>query len=349
MILTGPLRKILVVNLGGMGDLLLSSAAVRSLHNAYPEAKISLLVSSKAAEIARRLGCVDKVFVFYPQSLLWIFLRGIFLLLDLRRECFDLAVNMRTIASSLSALKARLLLGLINAKVTAGRNTRGRAGFLDISINESEYGDMYERDYDLALIEALGVNSVDKKIEFSATAEEENSLTRKLKEKGFKEGDILVGVHPGGEQSRRWPVKNYQELLSSLASIQGIRFVITGNTKETELGASLAEKLPGKTIDLCGALSLGELTALIKKCALYICNDTGSMHLAASQGAQLLVIFGGGSLIRFDPRTLSSLSCVLRKPVSCSPCNRAFCLSKKCLEAVTVQEAATEARRILKL
>ncbi|MFA5004885.1 MAG: glycosyltransferase family 9 protein [Candidatus Omnitrophota bacterium] len=349
MILTSPLRKILVVNLGGMGDLLLSSASIRSLHNAYPEAKISLLVSSKAVEIARRLGFIDKVFVFYPQSLLWIALRGILLLWGLRRECFDLAVNMRTIASSLSALKARLLLGLINAKVTAGRNTQGRAGFLDISINESEYGDMYERDYDLALIEALGIKAVDKRLEFSVTAKEAATLAAILKEKGLKEGEILVGVHPGGEQSRRWPIKNYQELLGSLSSVQGVRFVITGTTKEAAQAVFLAAKFRQKAIDLCGALSLGELAALMKRSALYICNDTGSMHLAAAVGAPILVIFGGGSLIRFDPCQLNSLSCVLYKPVSCSPCNKAFCFSKKCLKEVTVQEAALQARRILKV
>ncbi len=348
MPITAKLRKILVINLGGMGDLLLSSPALKSLRSAYPEAELSFLVSSKAAEAARRLKLAYRVFIFYPQSFWWIIFRGIFLLWSLRKEGFDLAVNMRTIASSLSALKMRLLLDLINAKITAGRDTLGRAGFLDIKISESEYGDKYERDYDLALIEALGVKAGDNRVEFSVTAFEQDKVASMLNQGGFKKDEVLVGIHPGGQQSRRWPLKYYQGLLRSLSSLPGIKFVITGNAKEAGLGAYLAASFPANTINLSGALSLGELAALIKRCALYICNDTGSLHLAATQNVPILCVFGGGSLTRFDPRKLCAFSCVLRKPVNCAPCNRTFCLSKKCLRLITVEEAAIQARRILK-
>jgi hypothetical protein len=106
---------------------------------------------------------------------------GISLLWHLRKEGFDLAVNMRTLGS-LKRLKARLLLCLVNARVTAA-GTLGPGGIPDINIDESEYGDMYERDL-IYVVEALGAKVGDKTVEFNVTAEEStkpvNCLPRRI-------------------------------------------------------------------------------------------------------------------------------------------------------------------------
>ena len=106
-------NKILIINLGGIGDILLSFPALRALRNLYPASKISILVSSKAYEIVESLPYVDDIFTFdiefggiIPFNRI---LRNLNILFTLRKINFDLAINMRTMVSRLSAKKVKLM------------------------------------------------------------------------------------------------------------------------------------------------------------------------------------------------------------------------------------------------
>ena len=84
MALKDNLRKILVINLGGIGDLLLSTPALRALKNTYPAAHLSVLVSPRAGELAKRLPFIDMVYMFHAS---WNTLSA------LRKERFDLVIT----------------------------------------------------------------------------------------------------------------------------------------------------------------------------------------------------------------------------------------------------------------
>lgn len=347
MMINCLIKKILVVNFGGMGDFLLSYPSLIALQKRYPQSKINLLVSKKALEAAQRLSFVDKVFVLYPQSWWRLVFFGPRTFLVLRRERFDLAINMRSVVSRFSALKMRLLFRWINPKTTAGRNTENRAGFFDLKIFEDDYGQVYERDYDLKLVEMLDACPQDKAIDFTITDLEVENVRQLLKEARIQEDDLLIGIHPGGALPRRWPLVNYRIFLESLCADKRLKFVITGNQEETRLAEELAQGLNDRVLNLAGKLNLGELAALIQRCQLYVTNDTGSMHLAAVLQRPLLVIFGGAALKHFDPRIINPQSRVLYKKISCAPCNFKFCHSKKCLKLIVPEEVIQAAKEIL--
>jgi heptosyltransferase-2 len=342
-----PVNKILVINLGGMGDFLLSYPALAALQRAYPQSKITLLVSGKALEAAQRLSFVDKIFVLHMQSLWQRILSNLSYLLVLRKEGFDLAINMRSVASRLSAIKIRLIFDIINPKISVGRNTEGRARFFDIKIPEDDYGQVYERDYNLKLVDMLGASQEDKTINFTITDSEAQRVKQLLKNTGIKESDILIGIHPGGAHLRRWPLDNYRMFLRSLCIDQRLKFVVTGNKGELKLATQLAQGLSSRVLNLAGKFNLGELAAVIQRCNLYVTNDTGSMHLAAVLRAPLLVVFGGAALKHFDPCILNPQSRVLYKKTVCSPCNRKICYSKKCLKLIIPEEVIQAAKEIL--
>ena len=342
-----PINKILVVNLGGMGDFLLSYPALTALQRRYPQSKITLLVSRKAFEAAQRLSFVDKFFVLHIRSLWQTFLFGFGHLLVLRKTGFDLAINMRSVASGISAIKMRLFFGMINPKISVGRNTEERARFFGIKIPEDDYGQIYQRDYDLKLVEMLGASQQDKAINFMITDAEAQRTKQLLTAAGIYENDILIGIHPGGAYSRRWPINNYRIFLQALYMDKRLRFVVTGNKEELKLAMQLTQGLGSRVLNLAGKLNLGELAALIQRCNLYVTNDTGSMHLAAVLRVSLLVVFGGAALEHFDPRILNPQSRVLYKKTPCSPCNRKICFSKKCLKLIIPEEVIQAAKEIL--
>ncbi len=341
------INKILIVNLGGMGDFLLSLPALTAIKNRYPQSHITVLISDKALGLAKRMDFIDRIVILCPRSLWRMIFKGLGEVFFLRKEKFDLAVNMRSISSSLSALKIKALFAIINPKLSAGRNTQGRAAFFDIKIPEEDHGSIPERDYDLKLAEALGAGITDREVRFAVTGLDTKRVNELLKRAKIKDNDILIGLHPGGEYLRRWPLKNYRLLLRSLSLDQRLIFLVTGNLRERRLASRLIDGFGKIALNFAGELNLGELAALMRRCSLYITNDTGNMHLAAALKVPFLAVFGGAALKRFDPRILNPNGCLLYKKVACAPCIRKSCYSKICLKLITPEEVAKKVREIL--
>lgn len=344
-------KNILIINLGGMGDLLLSTPALRALRELYPDSFISALVTQAGYEIAKGLSYLNDVRIFYMDSGGKISFtkipENLRTLLLLRKRRFDLAVNMRTLVSKTGAFKIKLLLNMINPRIMAGRNTGGRGSFFDIKIAEAYTGEKYEMDYDIETVEALGAKVSDRKIDFEVGEEAANKVKQMLEEHRIYPGGVLLGIHLGGRPSRRWPVENFSELIKNVSAKIRCRFVITGEYRDSGLRDKLTKMAGIETINMTGRLNIKELGALIKICSVYISNDTGPMHMAAVLKTPLVAIFGPGCFVRFDPRNISDKTFILYKKADCAPCDRITCCSMKCLKSISPQEVAEAAFSLL--
>jgi heptosyltransferase-2 len=341
------LKKILVINLGGVGDFLLSTPALRALRKKFPEAVLALLVTKRIDELAKDISCINEVFAFHvgyggmmPAGKLFI---NLITLLKLRLRHFDMAVNMRTLETDKGAENIRRLLGVIRPKKTAGRNTDGRGSFFDISIPETLRGQKHEMEHDLDMAKALGAQRDDETIDLPVDEASHHKVRRLLESEGIDSNTILVGIHPGGMPSRRWPLENFARAIEEIRAKISCRFVITGSGSEAELANRLKAVDPALVADLCGRLTLKELGALISRCHLYISNDTGPMHMAASLKVPLVAIFGPGKMAYFDPRYISEKAVVLFKGAECAPCEKVACDDLKCLKAVMPDEVVRAA------
>jgi len=344
-------QKILIINLAGIGDFLLCTPALRALRQAHPDAKITLLVSGRIEELAKRTVPVDDVLCFdlnyggiIPKKKVWDNLRIIW---GLRKERFDLALNMRTLVSDKSAKKIQFLLKLIAPAKTCGRDTEGRGHFFDIKVAETDVGQKFEMEYDLEMVEALGAKVADRKVELNIDEETRGFIEQMFQGQEVPEFRRLIGIHPGGMPSRRWDVNRFAEVINMLTEDEDTLFVITGGPAEVSLAKKLRERARAKIMDLSGQLSVFETAAVIDKCQLFISNDTGPMHMAAALGTPLVAIFGPGDLTRFDPRNISSKAVVLHEPVDCAPCNLVTCDRMTCLEKITPADVTNAARQLL--
>lgn len=344
-------KKILIINLGGIGDILLSTPALKALRRHYVDSRISMLVVPRSYELVKDLTFVDEVFIMPSRFSLKSFCLEIFsdlkLLVILRKKHFDLAINMRTLVSKKSAIKIKFLLDIINPKIKAGRNTDGYGRFLDIGIPETSLGQKYESEYDIDTVRALGAEVIDKTIDFEISQESIKKVEALLNEAGIRENDTLIGIHPGGTPSHRWPIENYAKVINEIYEKTSAKFVITGGKEDFGLAKKLILGKNARVLDLTGQLAIQELGALIKKCRLFISNDTGPMHIAAILKTPLVAIFGAGYLTRFDPRSISDKAVVLYKETDCAPCDRLDCDSIKCLKAITPGEVRQAAQALL--
>jgi ADP-heptose:LPS heptosyltransferase len=338
-------QKILIINLGGIGDVLLSTPALRALKGRFPEAGISMLVVSRAYEVLSGLPYIAEINVLHLKAACWF--RDLMTLAALRKKHFDLAVNMRTLVSASSAKKIKLMLDMINPKLKAGRDTEGRGHFFNIRVPESDLGDQYEMEYDLETVRALGAEVSDKGVDFNIAASDFETVDAILAGRGVAKGDTLIGVHPGGKLSHRWPLKNFSKVINAINQHCSCKFAVTGDKDETVLARKLTKMSDAGAINLAGELNLKELGAFIKRCTLFISNDTGSMHIAAILGAPLVAIFGPGYITRYDPRNISRKAAVLYNKAACAPCNKVRCRHLKCMTGILPESVITAAMELL--
>ena len=117
-------KAILVINLGGIGDILLATPALRALRGLYPKAFIALLTIPRSVAIAEDLPYIDKIF-----NIQLSLKEDLRLFVSLRKMGFDMLINMRTLASWPGALKMATLFSLVGARYRVGRDTERRGFF----------------------------------------------------------------------------------------------------------------------------------------------------------------------------------------------------------------------------
>ncbi len=336
------MKHVLIINLGGIGDLLLSTPALKALRNLYPEAEISVLVPAGAYEIVKSLSYIDRVFTFnleygriIPFSKI---LRNLKILSILRKKHFNIAINMRTLVSNRSAKKMKILLDIIRPGMKVGRDTEGRGYFFNIKIPETDIGIKSEIEYDIETVKALGADIIDRTIDFEIDQESVENVDKLLEREYISKEAILIGVHPGGRPSRRWPIENFVKLAEDVHKRIPCKLVATGGKSEISLIKELAKASRAEIINLAGMLRIKELGALIKRCNLFISNDTCPMHISAILGTPLVAIFGPGDIAHYDPRNISERVVVLYEKVDCAPCAKMKCRTMKCLKKIHPEE-----------
>lgn len=336
-------KKILVINLGGLGDVLLSMPSLRLLRRSYGQAEIALLTIPRSAGLFKGFNHLDDIIIFE---------RGFFaklsLFLKLRKMNFDLAINMRPLSSLMSSFKMAVLFFIINPKYRIGRDTEKRGFFLDIKVPERFKATMHDLDYYFYMFAALGLDSDDRNIELVVDSKDREYIDKFLSGYNIGQGDTLIGMNPGATwQSRRWPLENFAQLISLLLKETNSKIIITAAKADENIVKSLKRLSQERIIDASDKTSPGQLVALIKRCNVFISNDAGPMHLAAALRTPLVALFGPGDIIRYDPRRLWDRAIVFYKKADCAPCINASCSSLKCLKDISVQEVKDAIMKLL--
>jgi heptosyltransferase II len=339
-------QKILVINLGGIGDVLVSTPALKALKQTFPRASITMLVSPIAAGLARDFPYVDRVQEFYFDT--GRALQNVCTLLVLWARHFDIAFNMRSIVSERGARRIQRMLSIIKPRSSAGRNTDGRGAFFSLSIPETLQGEKHEMEYDLDLVQAAGAEVSDRTVDLFRDGPSIHKIGVLLAQQGFEPGTALIGIHPGGKKSHRWPLHYFCSVVKGLNNhFPSAIFVITGDASEAGLGNTIRHNVAARVVNLAGSLTVKETVSLIRQFSLYITNDTGPMHIAAVAGVPLVAIFGPGYVRRFDPTVLSPKALMLYKLAECAPCDLVDCPDKKCLSAIMPEEVIDAAVSLL--
>jgi lipopolysaccharide heptosyltransferase II len=146
-------------------------------------------------------------------------------------------------------------------------------------------------------------------------------------------GDVtrpVVGVHAsGGRESKQWHLDRFAEVARRLARTRSATIVLTGAQEDRALVDDVRRRLTGvRVVDACGQGDLATLAALIARLDLMVTGDTGPMHLAAAMGTPVVALFGPADPARYGP--LAPHQHIVRVSLPCSPCNRVRLPPERC-------------------
>lgn len=154
------------------------------------------------------------------------------------------------------------------------------------------------------------------------------------------EGGLAVALHPGsGSRAKVWPPWKFAQLGRHLLEDDRVRIIVPIGPADREHAEHFLSLIPDDRIIPLSNLSLSELAGTLKRCTLYIGNDSGVSHMAAAVGIPVVALFGPTDPQVWGPRGKGVYT--VYRNVACSPCSREemnACLHRKCLEEITVEE-----------
>ena len=296
-------NNILVITLSSIGDCFLTLPAVDILRYLFHQAKITVMVGPRVAEIFQDNFFVDRVIIFDKYSGI---LNKIKLSLKLRADAYDLVIDFRNTAFPIF-IKAK---SKTNPFLITPKNI------------------MHMKDRNLWRLQKVIKQALpqDYKKSFSATDRDIDYIDTLLKEQGVTEGGKLIAVSPGAMSFlKRWTAQGFTDFCNLVLENYRAKIILAGIGIDKdiieEVYAGIKKKV--NVVNLYGKTSLRQLCALFKRCDLLLANDTGTAHLASYLDTPVLVICGPGDERRYGPWGRNGHT--VRKYLACAPCQKAEC------------------------
>lgn len=325
----GPPRRILVLKPDHLGDLLLATPALQTLREGLPTAHISALVGPWARRMWQGLPELDSLGELpFPgferahggrRQPLAPYLALLRYGLLLRQARYDAALLLRDDHWWGAALA---MLAGIPRRV--GHAHPLCAPLLSLALPYDPHSHVTRQA--LAAVAGLTGAAVSvapgtPPLHFVPSAAE-RARARAWLATHLAPGERLLIIHPGtAGMSKQWPAERWAAVGNALAALPATRLLLTGGPDEAALVSRVAGLLQRPPLNLAGATSLGELAALLGHAALVIGVDSGPLHLAVSQGAPSLHLFGPTDHARFGPWGDPACHRVVRAGLFCSPCH----------------------------
>jgi len=330
----GRARRILVVRLDALGDVLMTTPAFRALAQSGPDVRLTLLTSPAGAAVADLLPQIDE---FEVHDVPWM-KRPAALPSDpsasgaaitrrlvdrLRRGRYDGAVIFTV--HSQSALPAALVCLLADIPLRLAHSRENPYDLLTDWVPDPEPTDpiRHETRRQLDLVARIGARVEDEHLSVRVPPDAARWIRAMLWTAGIEPGSRWAVIAPGASApSRRYPAAGFASIARALVADHGWRVVVTGTAEERPLVDEVAAGLGPNALALAGSLNVGELAALLAVAPVVVANNSGTAHLAAAVGTPVVEAY---ALTNLQHAPWGVTSRVLAHDVPCKGCRKSIC------------------------
>jgi heptosyltransferase-2 len=337
--------RILIIRTDRIGDVLLSTPAVKAVRDAHPNAHIAMMVRPYVEDVVDGNPYLDEVILYDKDNNEKGILGSLRFIAGLRRKRFDLAIVLHP------TIRSNMIPFLAGIPERAGYDKKW--GFLLTKRlkDTKHYGEKHEIDYNFDVLRSVGIVANDRTLCMPIKPEYDRVVERFMDLADLGNKDFVVAVSPGAScPSKRWPAYRFGRVADELIGRHSVKIVIIGGPSDVKTVSDVKTGMLHSPIVLSEEHSLGEVAALLKRCKLLISNDSGPVHIAVAVGTPVISIFGrldpGLSPQRWGP--VGPRDIVVHKDVGCRECLAHNCkLGFKCLDAITVEEVLSAAEGLL--
>jgi len=333
-----PVKEILIVELWGIGDVVMMSGILKPLRQHFPEAKISLLSKSFGKELLERNNVIDEFFEFnFPWTRFerkycvwnWDWRGMLSIIQRLRAKKYDIVLDAR------GDIRNNILSYYIQSKRNIGYDlTGGDVLLTDVLSGEENLHRVIAWQKILNYLKVASSNSGP----FLVVTDEERKRARgMLERKGILPNEKIIGIHPGaGVPVRQWSLEKFSELAKRIQQEYQQQVVVF---LDPEGYGDDIPVLVGKGVKI--QVSLSELIPTLSNLEMLICNDSGVMHIATAVGIPVVAIFGPGNIDMIGPFG-EGHKLVMKEEVACRPCYDNCGFEKPfCIEDIKVEDVLT--------
>ncbi|RJP24566.1 MAG: glycosyltransferase family 9 protein [Candidatus Abyssobacteria bacterium SURF_5] len=329
----GRIRRILLIRVSRVGDLIFTTPSIRRLKARFPKAEFHFLTNAYSQQVLQGNPHISRVHLMDRKSIGWRLFGLTPAAAALRKAGIDLVIPFRwrnEYKPLFKKIEAPFVYRLTNTGAT----------------NESSH--VAERLLDG--LAPLGVEPDDRGMEVFFGEDEKRAVDEFLARLGLEKGPVVV-LHPGCHQTRKarrggsaakriWPAAHWAELVQHLHRKNGSSPILTGFSGGDIAGNEEICRISGLYIPQFTGGSLNGLAALLARADAFVCGDTGPLHVASAVSAPTVALFGPSRPEVTGPYRNRGGAIVLQKQIECVPCkgNDIKCSDNKCMKQISVQD-----------
>lgn len=348
MSITRDYKNILVINLMHIGDLMLVTPVLRTLRANYPKARISLLADKKLADLVQYNRHIDECLLIDKKGRddsLPSFIKYIW---GIRKKRFDLVINLHRNE------RASAIAAFSGADRIVGYAKPGFSLLFDqVLPNLKAVKHQIHSHFDV-LEQAVGIDRIDDGGLEMWLPEAAVRSAAKIWQENFAPDKKVVAFNIGASwKTKRWIDTYFARCADELLE-EGYGIAFFGGPMDTELVEACIAQMKHRDSQeikvFTGKVSLGELGALLKKCALFLTTDSGPMHVGVSQNVPIVTMFGASPVPGFYPYDAKDV--LIKTPEPCHPCGIHECPKQgednmACMKRITVDIVMKYVRELL--
>lgn len=344
-------REVLCVRLDSLGDVLMTTPALRALKGLSGKPRLTLLTSPSGAAVAPLVPEVDDVVVYDAPWLKATAPRAgsapdAAMIELLARRGFDASVIFTVYSQS--PLPSALLCHLAGIPLRLAHCRENPYGLLSDWVPEPEPERLvrHEVQRQLDLVGAIGASTGDDRLSLVFPDEVRSSVAERLTASGLRLDSSWAVVHPGGTApSRRYHPERFALVADALQRDHGWHIVFSGTESERALVAEVQAAMSSRARSLVGELSVAEMAALVELAPVLISNNTAPVHMAAAVGTPVVDLY---ALTNPQHTPWKVPHAVLYHDVPCRFCLKSVCPQghHDCLARVSPEAVVAAALRL---
>jgi len=318
-------KRILLIKLRAIGDVVLATPALAEARRAFPEAEIDFLTEPPSRQVLEGNKDVSEVLLHDRRAPLR---ERLHLLRRIRAKGYDAVIDL------FGNPRSAWLTLLSGARTRVGFDFRFRR--LAYNVRVAPRGHLvHEVEFNLDALRALGVEVGRPRLSFPVPAGARQYVDDFLRRKGLA-NDLLIGVNnSGGWPAKRWLPEKAAQLARQLVDKNGAKVIVLWGPGEKEQAEEIAARAAAGVL-MAPPTDLHQLAALLGRLRLVVTTDSAPMHIAAAVGTKVVALFGPTNPLLQGPFGAGHLV-VRNESLTCLGCNRTTCQDGRCMSELAVE------------